>query len=168
MKILGIDPGLAHTGYGIIGIKHNKLFLISEGVVATAPSLSPGERLNKIYSVILELIDRFKPNQAGIESLYFAKNITSAIPVAQARGVVLLACAQREVPAFEYPPQAIKQAIVGNGRAEKEQVQELVKMLLCLKNVPESDHASDALAAAICHFHMVETSNSINNGRRNV
>jgi crossover junction endodeoxyribonuclease RuvC len=168
MIIFGIDPGLAHTGYGIIEIKKRKMYLISQGVVATLPSLSPGERLERIYGVVTDLIDRFQPHQAGVESLYFAKNSTSAIPVAQARGVVLLACTQRGVPASEYPPQAIKQAIVGNGRAEKAQVQELVRMILCLKDVPQSDHASDALAVAICHYHMLEASNSIAYGKGNV
>lgn len=167
MIIIGIDPGLAHTGYGIIGIRDTRLYHISQGDISTPSDQSPGKRLAQLYTELLYIIDMYQPDQAGIESLYFAKNITSAIPVAQARGVVLLACAQRNIPAAEYPPQAIKQALVGNGRAEKEQVQELVTMLLRLTELPKSDHASDALAVAICHYHMAEASTLMRYGKEN-
>jgi crossover junction endodeoxyribonuclease RuvC len=157
MIILGIDPGLAYTGYGIIHMKGRKFALIDSGVISTPSTQETGKRLDTIFSEVQTLIDSNKPEQAGVESLYFAKNALSAIPVAQARGVVLLALAQRSIPTAEYPPQAIKQAIVGNGRADKEQVQELVRILLGLKDIPKPDHAADALAAAICHYNTLES-----------
>jgi crossover junction endodeoxyribonuclease RuvC len=107
----------------------------------------------RIYDQISALVGRYAPAEAGIENLYFAKNITSALPVAQARGVALLVFAQKSLTVGSYPPQAIKQAVVGHGRAEKKQVQELVRILLGLEAVPSPDHAADALAAAICHAH---------------
>jgi crossover junction endodeoxyribonuclease RuvC len=150
-RIIGIDPGLAHTGYGIIDLDGERFIHRDHGVITTPSSAEVGARLLSIYDRIVELIRQFNPEEAGIESLYFAKNVTSAIPVAQSRGIVLLAFAQANVPAHEYPPQAIKQAIVGTGRAEKLQVQELVRVLLGLREIPKPDHAADALAAAICH-----------------
>ena len=152
--IIGIDPGLAKTGYGII-CKHRDSFeCLSYGVFTTASNLSSGERLSLIYDGLKGIIQEYKPDEAGIESLYFARNRSSALPVAQARGVVLLAMFQCGIPSYEYPPQEIKQAIVGNGRADKSQVQELVRLLLGMKDIPQPDHAADALAAAICHTHM--------------
>lgn len=151
--ILGIDPGLAKTGYGIIRKERDSLLYVTHGFFETKAGRPPGERLEAVYDMVRELIRLHKPDEAGVESLYFAKNITSALPVAQAKGVVLLALAQEHIPTFEYAPQEIKLAIVGAGRAEKHQVQELVKVLLGLKEVPSPDHASDALAAAICHAH---------------
>jgi len=148
---LGIDPGLAKTGYGVIKQDKERYRPIDYGVFSTKAGNTPGERLNKIYIGICDIIDAYKPDEAGIEKLYFAKNITSALPVAQARGVVLLALAQKNVPAFEYAPQEIKQAIVGAGRADKSQVQELVRLILGMQEIPKPDHAADALAAAICH-----------------
>ena len=149
---MGIDPGLASTGWGIVDIQGSRDRYVAHGVIRTSPSASVGDRLLKIHSDIVRVISEYSPAEAGVENLYFARNATSAIPVAQARGVVLLALTQRNVPAHEYPPQAIKQAIVGRGRAEKHQVQELVRMLLELETIPRPDHASDALAAAICHI----------------
>lgn len=151
--ILGIDPGLASTGYGLVRADGTSLSHVFHGVISTSSKQSTGERLKRLYEQLCDIIDHYSPHSAGVESLYFAKNITSAIPVAQARGVTLLALAQRNVVAEEYPPQAIKQAIVGQGRAEKAQVQELVRMLLGLQEIPGPDHAADALAAAICHFN---------------
>jgi crossover junction endodeoxyribonuclease RuvC len=151
MTVLGIDPGLASTGWGLIDATANRNRYIAHGVVHTSPKLAVGARLVKLYSELTAVIEEYAPEEAGVESLYFARNATSAIPVAQARGVVLLALFQHGVVANEYPPQAIKQSIVGTGRAEKQQVQELVRILLGLESVPKPDHASDALAAAICH-----------------
>lgn len=151
-RVLGVDPGLASTGWGIVEIQATRYRHIAHGVIRTAARQPIGERLLKISSEIREIISDYGPDQSGVESLYFAKNATSAIPVAQARGVVLLALAEIGIPSHEYPPQAIKQAIVGQGRAEKAQVQELVRMLLGLEEIPRPDHASDALAAAICHI----------------
>ncbi|MFP4383272.1 MAG: crossover junction endodeoxyribonuclease RuvC [Spirochaetia bacterium] len=151
VRILGIDPGLASTGFGIIECGPVSYRYIAHHTVATPSGIEIGKRLEMIHDGLLQIIREYHPNEAGVESLYFAKNITSAIPVAQARGVILLTLSMENIPAAEYPPQAIKQALVGNGRAEKGQVQELVKMLLQLSAVPTPDHAADALAAAICH-----------------
>jgi crossover junction endodeoxyribonuclease RuvC len=153
MIVLGVDPGLAHTGYGIVLAVRNKFTLIDAGEITTSSSLPAGKRLEKIYAELIKIIQKNKPDQAGVESLYFAKNSSSAIPVAQARGVVLLALTQCGVVTSEYPPQAIKQAIVGNGKAEKRQVQQLLQLLLGLQTTPTPDHAADALAAAVCHFN---------------
>jgi crossover junction endodeoxyribonuclease RuvC len=151
VRILGIDPGLAATGFGIIECRPASYRYIAHRTVVTPSGIEIGRRLEIIHTGLLQIIREYQPNEAGVESLFFAKNITSAIPVAQARGVILLTLAMENIPAAEYPPQAIKQALVGNGRAEKGQVQELVKMLLQLSAVPSPDHAADALAAAICH-----------------
>lgn len=151
-RVLGIDPGLASTGWGVVEVTGSRYRHIAHGVITTAPRQPVGERLLKLSLEIKSVIEAHRPAQAGVESLYFARNATSAIPVAQARGVVLLALTELGVPNHEYPPQAIKQAIVGQGRAEKAQVQELVKLLLGLEEPPRPDHASDALAAAICHI----------------
>ncbi|WP_455381729.1 crossover junction endodeoxyribonuclease RuvC [Salinispira pacifica] len=150
-RIIGIDPGLAHTGWGVVDAEGSRYHYCEHGVISTTSGTGVGERLLFIYDSLVEILNRFSPSEAGIESLYFSRNITSAIPVAQARGIVLLALAQNGVAAAEYPPQAIKQAIVGAGRAEKHQVQELVRVLLGLEKIPKPDHAADALAAAICH-----------------
>lgn len=151
--ILGIDPGLADTGWGLIDARGNSLRYVAHGVIRTNASWTPGKRLATIYHELQEICRDANPAAAGIESLYFAKNVTSAIPVAQARGVVLLLLEEQGIPSEEYPPQAIKQALVGHGRAEKEQVQELVRLLLGLQEIPKPDHAADALAAAVTHHH---------------
>ncbi|RKX79674.1 MAG: crossover junction endodeoxyribonuclease RuvC [Spirochaetes bacterium] len=153
IRVLGIDPGLAHTGFGVIEIYNSKIHYLDHGEFTTSSELTVGNRLEKIYTELISLIRQYKPTESGIESLYFTRNSKSAIPVAQARGVILLALAQKGVYAREYTPQEIKQAIVGSGRAEKSQVQEFVKILLGLTDIPCPDHAGDALAAAICHFH---------------
>ncbi|GAB4222396.1 MAG: crossover junction endodeoxyribonuclease RuvC [Spirochaetales bacterium] len=150
-RILGLDPGLAETGYGIIEERAGRYIHICHGVISTSPELGPGERLESIYQHILTLIRTYQPTEAGVEALYFARNATSAIPVAEARGVALLALAQAGMTTGSYPPQAIKQAVVGHGKAEKHQVQELVRIILGMDTIPKPDHAADALAAAICH-----------------
>lgn len=151
--ILGIDPGLASTGWGLIDAKESTLRYVSHGVIKTDAGEPTGRRLHRIHRELTEICRHWEPVGAAIESLYFAKNITSAIPVAQARGVVMLLLEEAGIPAEEYPPQAIKQALVGHGRAAKEQVQELVRLLLGLAEPPQPDHAADALAAAITHHH---------------
>ncbi|MBI9100781.1 MAG: crossover junction endodeoxyribonuclease RuvC [Spirochaetales bacterium] len=151
--ILGIDPGLANTGYGIIRAARGKVSYLSHGVIETASGLSLGIRLNLIYDAVSQLIDEYKPEIAGMEDLYFAKNRSSAIPVAQAKGIMLLALYRKGVATFEYSPPAIKLAMTGSGRATKDQVQEMVRIMLGLKEVPGPDHASDALSAAICCYH---------------
>lgn len=156
IRVLGLDPGLAHTGYGIIDAGSGRFRHITHGVISTPPDMEIGDRLNTIYERLGELVREFRPREAGVENLYFARNITSALPVAQARGVALLVFAREEVFCQGYPPQAIKQALVGNGRADKKQVAELVRLLLGLPELPRPDHAADALAAAICHANTRE------------
>lgn len=153
MRLMGVDPGLASTGYGVISAEGSRIVHLTHGVIKTDNSQSPGDRLSKIFDTVNELVREYEPLAAGIESLFFASNVTSALPVAQARGVVLLAFARAGIPAAEYPPQAIKQALVGQGRADKQQVAEFVQLLLGLKRVPTPDHAADALAAAVCYHH---------------
>ncbi len=156
-RILGIDPGLAETGYGIIEVEGNRCRHVAHGVIRTPSSSPPGERLLHLYKSVENIIKTYGPEEAGIENLYFTKNIGSALPVAQARGVVLLVLAKRGITAGEYTPQAIKQAIVGTGRADKGQVQEFLRILLALKTVPKPDHAADAIASAVCHFHTLSS-----------
>jgi crossover junction endodeoxyribonuclease RuvC len=149
--ILGIDPGLASTGYGVIRCSGSRFRCIAYGTVRTSPRDGMGERLVQIHQGIMDIITTYEPEEAGIETVYFSKNSKSAIPVAQARGVVLYTLESRGVPFAEYTPLELKQAVVGNGRAEKAQVQQVLKMIFNLVELPRPDHASDALAAAFCH-----------------
>jgi crossover junction endodeoxyribonuclease RuvC len=151
--VLGIDPGLASTGWGIIRGDRGRISCVDYGVVRTTSTEDIGLRLRKIYDTITDTVRRYSPDAAGIESLYFTKNTTSAIPVAQARGVVLLALSQLEVPAREFTPQVIKQAVAGTGQADKEQVMQMVRIVLGMNEVPRPDHAADALAAAVTMLH---------------
>ena len=152
--ILGIDPGLASTGYGLVRFDGSRFIHEAHGLIAT-PSEDPvGQRLLAIYRGMKEVLERFKPDAAGIETLYFAKNVHSAMPVAQARGVVLLSLAEAGVPFCEYTPQQIKQAVVGSGRALKAQLQEVLRIILGLEDAPKPEHSADALAAAVCHINM--------------
>jgi crossover junction endodeoxyribonuclease RuvC len=149
--ILGIDPGLASTGYGVIRCSGSRFRCITHGTVRTSPRDGMGERLVQIHLGIRDIVTTYEPDEAGIETVYFSKNSKSAIPVAQARGVVLYTLASLGVPFSEYTPLELKQAVVGNGRAEKVQVQQVLKMIFNLAELPKPDHASDALAAAFCH-----------------
>lgn len=154
MRVLGIDPGLASVGWGIVDShKGNRLSCVARGTIKTASRDDTGYRLKKIYGELQDIIVEYKPEQAALETLYFAKNRTSALPVAQARGVQMLACADAGLPMGEYTPMEIKQAVVGNGRAEKQQVENMVYLLLGLREKEKSDHATDALAAAVCHIN---------------
>jgi len=151
--ILGIDPGLAAIGYGLIAFGNNRYQHMDHGVIHTAAHEPMGERLVQIHRGICELIKKYQPHEAAIETLYFAKNRKSAISVAQARGVILLALAQGGIPFGEYTPLQLKQAVVGRGRGrpDKAQVQEMIRVILGLSAIPTPDHGADALAAAICH-----------------
>ncbi|KGE73672.1 crossover junction endodeoxyribonuclease RuvC [Spirochaeta lutea] len=151
--LIGIDPGLAATGYGVISVRGTAIVHRDHGVIRTSSSDATGKRLNILYKEISRLLDLYQPTGVGIEQLFFAKNVTSALPVAEARGVVLLCLEQRALLTQEFTPLEIKQSIVGVGRATKEQVQEMVKFLLGLTQKPKPDHAADALAAAICLYH---------------
>jgi crossover junction endodeoxyribonuclease RuvC len=149
--ILGIDPGLASTGFGVIRCEGSRFRHVDHGLVATSPRDSVGQRLLEIRRAILGILDSFAPDEAAVESVYFSKNSSSAIPVAQARGVILCTLAEKGVPFAEYTPQALKQAVIGRGKGDKKQMQEVMKMLLGLTELPSPDHAADALAAAFCH-----------------
>ena len=151
--ILGIDPGIAATGYGIIRCNETEFHCVAHGTIKTAPHEPTGDRLMKIADSVIKVVVEFSPHEAGVELLYFTKNSKSAIPVAQARGVVLYTLARCGIPAFDYTPLEVKQAVAGNGRAEKRQVQEALRYLFGLEKVPKPTHAADALAVAVCHMN---------------
>ncbi|MBQ0167814.1 MAG: crossover junction endodeoxyribonuclease RuvC [Treponema sp.] len=152
-RILGIDPGLASTGWGVIDFKANRYRLVKYGVVETGADEPHGQRLTAIYNRLVAVIEEFRPDECGMETLYFAKNATSAMAVAEARGVVTLALAQHCIPLFEYTPNTIKQSVTGSVKADKKLVQNYVKLILGLEAVPKPDHAADALAVAITRLH---------------
>ena len=149
MRILGIDPGYAILGYGIVDIVGNKFSVVDYGAITTDPSMDMPSRLVKLFDGLTELISAFKPDEASIEELFFNSNAKTAILVGEARGVAVLACAKGNLKINEYTPLQIKQALVGYGRADKTQVQFMVKTMLNLKEVPKPDDTADALAAAI-------------------
>lgn len=151
MVILGIDPGYALIGYGVVMYNSGHFKTVNFGAITTSPNLSFPQRLEVIYRDINQLINEFKPDALSIEKLYFNTNTTTAIDVAQARGTILLAAQMNGVPIFEYTPLQVKSAVTGFGRAEKHQVMEMTKSLLGLSKVPKPDDTADALALAICH-----------------
>lgn len=153
MRILGIDPGYAIVGTGIVDYVGNKFKTIDYRAVTTEANTPFEIRLKKIYDDISEIIDLYKPDFVSIEELFFNNNAKTAIAVGQARGVIILAAVNKGVPIFEYTPLQVKQAIVGYGRAEKKQVQQMTKALLFLNEIPKPDDVADALALAICHAH---------------
>lgn len=155
MRILGIDPGTGICGFGVIEVKQTgRAKMIDNGVIATPPHTPLSERLLDIYESMHEIIKLNKPDCVSIEKLFFTKNVTTGISVAEARGVVLLVCRQHELPTFEYTPNEIKKTMTGYGSADKKQMQEMVKLHLDLTSVPKPDDAADALAAAITHSLM--------------
>lgn len=153
MRILGIDPGYAILGYGILDMKGNHFSVVAYGSVLTDAKMDMPSRLQVLYDRLSELIDEYKPEEASIEELFFNNNAKTAILVGEARGVAVLACAKKGLKISEYTPLQIKQALVGYGRADKKQVQAMVKAILNLDTVPKPDDTADALAAAICHGH---------------
>jgi crossover junction endodeoxyribonuclease RuvC len=153
MIILGVDPGTAITGYGILESDGDDLAMIDYGAITTPADWLMPRRLRHIYAELSALIAKHQPTDAVVEKLFFSKNVRTALSVGQARGVALLAAAQADLTIHEYTPLQIKQAVVGYGRAEKQQIQQMVKMLLQLDFVPQPDDAADALAVAICHAH---------------
>ncbi len=150
-RILGIDPGLASTGWGVIDMCGSRLVHVAHGVIETTNTMKHQIRLLEIYNRVLAVLREYNPNEASMEALYFAKNVTSGLAVAEARGVVTLCLTQNTVPLVEYSPLSIKQCVVGSAKAEKKHVQQYVKLLLGLAEIPKPDHAADALAAAITH-----------------
>ncbi|MBC7242182.1 MAG: crossover junction endodeoxyribonuclease RuvC [Anaerolineae bacterium] len=154
MRVLGIDPGTAITGYGVVEERAGELSLVECGVIRTSPDAGLPARLKEIYQAVQGLIARSAPAAVAIEALFFNTNVRTAFAVGQARGVCLLAAAQAHLPVYEYTPLQVKQAVVGYGRAEKQQIQEMVRLMLRLEDIPRPDDAADAVAIAICHHHM--------------
>ncbi len=152
-RVLGIDPGLASTGWGIIDSDGTRHTHIDHGTISTKSGIAPEKRLVELDRELTALIENFQPEGMGIETLFFTKNISSAMPVAQARGVILLAAGKKGLSVGEFSPVTIKQSVVGAGGAAKAQVQEMVRLLLGLQEIPKPDHAADALAAAITFVH---------------
>ena len=154
MAVIGIDPGTALTGYGIVEeLAGQSLNVLTYGVIRTDPKDKPETRLCKIYEQLSEIVSLYKPDSGAVERLFFQRNTTTALSVGQARGVALLSLTQAGLSICEYNPIEIKQAVVGYGRATKKQVQQMVKIILSLDTIPQPDDAADALAVAICHIH---------------
>ncbi|MBP5312690.1 MAG: crossover junction endodeoxyribonuclease RuvC [Clostridia bacterium] len=161
MIILGIDPGFAITGYGVVEYIGNKFKVIDYGVVSTDKSELFSSRLQSIYDKLSETIEKYRPDCMAIEELFFNNNAKTAIMAAHGRGVAMLACTKAGLPCYEYTPLQVKQNIVGYGRAEKRQVQQMVKAILNLPSIPRPDDAADALAIAICHAHSMITAERV-------
>jgi crossover junction endodeoxyribonuclease RuvC len=155
MIILGIDPGLARLGYGIIRNESGAITPLSYGCIQTTGEKTSSQRLLQIYGEINALITKYQPDCCAIEKLFFTKNITSAMNVSEVRGIILLAAEQHNLPITEYTPNQIKQAITGSGRADKKQMQEMIKRLLHLDTIPRPDDAADGLSIALCHIHIM-------------
>ncbi len=155
MRVVGVDPGLASIGLGFVESRGSRLVHLGHHLVTTSPDDDPATRLLGISREVQRICGDYAPEVAAVEALYFAKNISSAIPVAQARGAIIVALAQRGIPVHDYSPPQIKQAIVGTGGASKHQIGELVALLLGLGALRPDEHAADALACAICHLHAV-------------
>lgn len=161
MIVLGIDPGTANTGYGVVMRRSGRLAALDGGVIATRPQLSPERRLELIHRRVLDLAAEHEVDTFALEDVYFGQNAQSAFAVGQARGVVMLAAALRGVPCTSYTPQQVKAAVCGQGRAPKDQVARMVQALLGLSEPPAPDHAADALAVAICHANAAPLSRAL-------
>lgn len=148
--ILGIDPGLASTGYGVIETCQGRTSIIDYGCISTEPKTSFEKRLDQIHQQLQKIIKKYQPDLFAVEELFFAKNAKTALLVGQARGVVILTAIQNHLPISQFTPLQVKQSVTGYGRADKKQIQQMIKILLCLKEKPWPDDAADALAVAIC------------------
>jgi len=155
VRIIGIDPGTGILGFGVVDTVHGKSTLVTAGVITTPPHTPLDERLEEIFDGLTEIIAETKPDVMSVEKLFFARNVTTAMSVASARGVAILTGRKAKLPIAEYTPMQIKQSLTGYGKADKKQVQEMVRMQLGLKEVPKPDDAADALAAAITHQMMI-------------
>lgn len=153
MIILGIDPGYAIVGWGVVDYQNTRFRPLAYGAITTPADMEFSARLERIYDEMSLILAKYKPQEASLEELFFSNNKTTGIGVGQARGVILLACRKAGVPVSEYTPMQVKQAVVGYGKAEKKQVMEMTKVLLSLPSVPKPDDTADALAMAICHGH---------------
>ncbi|MBR5613953.1 MAG: crossover junction endodeoxyribonuclease RuvC [Clostridia bacterium] len=157
MRILGVDPGYAIVGVGSVEYEGNRFKVVEYGAITTEAGEDMSDRLKKIYDDMTELIERVKPDAVAVEELFFQNNQKTAINVAQARGVLILAAKNYNIPVFEYTPLQVKQAVVGYGRAEKKQVQQMTKAILNLSEIPKPDDTADALALAVCHAHSCQS-----------
>ena len=157
MRILGIDPGFGIIGFGVIDKQGSNISVVDYGVITTDKDMYFPERLKAIFNSMNTIIERFNPDEVAIEELYFNKNITTGIKVAEARGIILLTFQNHNLPIFEYTPQDIKLALTGTGRADKHQMQFMVKTLLHLQQIPRPDDAADAVAVALCHSQTNQT-----------
>ncbi len=157
MRILGIDPGTGILGFGVIDVNGAKITMVDAGVITTPAHTPHDERLEDIYDGLTEIVKSTQPDAYSVEKLFFTKNVTTAMTVAEARGVALLVARQHKIPIAEYTPPQIKQTLTGYGKADKKQVQEMVRLQLGLKEVPKPDDCADALAAAITHAFMTRS-----------
>jgi len=148
--IVGFDPGLADTGFGVIKVQGDTLTCLAYGSLRTPAKVDLTKRLSLLYQKVQEVLEKYKPDLVGIEQLFFCRNVTTAFGVGQARGVVMLAIGQRSIPYLEFTPLQVKQAVVGYGQGSKQQVQRMVKLILNLKTIPKPDDAADGLAIALC------------------
>src|SRR5512143_3087931 len=153
MIVLGIDPGTAITGYGLVREENGQAVALAYGAITTPSDLPLPDRLKLLQRGLAAVIDQHRPDQAAVEQLFFNKNVRTALAVGHARGVILLTLAQADIPIYEYTPLEVKQAVTGSGRADKAQVQQMVTLLLSLSKIPKPDDVADALAIAICHLH---------------
>ena len=149
MRILGLDPGLATTGFAVLDLEKGKKKLVAMGVLRTPPKLLLGERLNEIYKDLHEILEEYKPKICSIEQIFFSKNVTTGIQVSHARGVILLALEERGIPIVEFSPSAMKSALTGDGKADKKIIQKMVMLELGLSSPPQPDDASDAVSLAL-------------------
>lgn len=161
MRIIGIDPGYAIVGFGILEYTGINFQVVEYGAITTPADAEFSERLKMIYNDIAFVLERYKPEYMAIEKLFFTTNQKTAIDVAQARGVIMLSATQRNIPVFEYTPLQVKQSVVGYGKAEKRQVMEMTRRILGLAEVPKPDDTADALAIAICHGHSAHSSTNL-------
>jgi crossover junction endodeoxyribonuclease RuvC len=155
MMVIGIDPGLARVGYGVIEVRNRNPGPVCYGCIESGKDQPASARLLHIYSEVAAILEKYPPAHIAMEKLFFSKNITSAMNVSEARGVILLLAEQRNIPVTEYTPNQVKQAITGSGRADKRQMQEMIMRLLRLEEIPKPDDAADALSIALCHIHIM-------------
>ena len=157
LLVLGIDPGTAICGYGLVKMDGSRLYAVEYGAILTSPKMRPQDRLLKIHRELTDIVQKYKPDVMGVEQLFFNRNVTTAIPVGQARGIVLLVAAENNIELVERTPLQIKQSVVGYGRASKEQIMYMVTKILNLPQPPKPDDVADALAAAICTTHCMNS-----------
>ena len=156
MRVIGIDPGLATVGYGVLARQDGRTVPLTYSCIRTAPAGGgTPERLERIFDAISAILDEYSPGCMAMEKLFFSRNVTSALGVAEVRGVIMLAARKRGIPVVEYTPNQVKQAVTGSGKADKRQVQEMIMRLLGLPDIPRPDDVADGLSIALCHIHTV-------------